>query len=392
MAANTLGVNQIQELLNHITAQATGASDIAAFNGADFATVAQTALNTGYDNLLNAVSQVLSKTIFSSRPYTRKFQGLEADSIRYGNIVRKINYEDGEWQDNGYLPITDGTSVDQEKPNKPKVLQTNFYGHNDYEVQYTIFRDQLLTAFNNETELGSFISGQIQNVTDRIEQKHETLARAIIANFATGISSIANANQIVHLISAYNDETGLALTAQTVYQPENFAPFMRWAYARIAIVSSMLTERTVMFHQNVTDHVIARHTPLSDQRLYMYVPTMFEAQANALSVTFRDYDIFSPSVTEKVNFWQSPKAPMEITATPVYMANTGALTSPEAAVTLNKVFAVLMDRDAAGYTICNYRQTAAPFNAKGEYTVFYNKFTDRYWNDFTENGVIFLLD
>lgn len=392
MAANTLGVNQIKDFLNNVTAQATGASDISAFEGANFATVAQTALNTGYDNLLNAVSQVLSKTIFATRPYTRKFRGLEADSIRYGNIVRKINYVDGEWEDNNYLPITDGTAVDQYKPNKPKIVQTNFYGQNDYSVKYTIFRDQLLTAFNSEEELGSFISGQIQNVSDRIEQKHETLARAIIANLATGVATINNSYQVVHLITEYNAQTGKELTAQSIYDTDNFAPFMRWVYARIAGISSMLTERTVLYHQNLTNSKIARHTPVEDQRLYMFTPLMYQIQANALAETYRDYDIFNPSITERVNYWQSPKSPSEIIATPVYMDTDGTLKSPSQAVTLNNLFAVLFDRDTAGYTICNYRQTATPFNADGEYTVFYNKFTDKYWNDYTENSVIFTLD
>lgn len=392
MAANTLGVNQIKDFLNNITAQATGAADISAFQGADFATVAQIALNTGTENLMNAVSQVLSMTIFSTRPYTRKFQGLEADSIRFGNIVRKVNYLDGDFDDNAYLPITDGQAVDDQKPVKPGVVQTNFYGQNDYSIPYTIFRDQLLTAFNNENELGSFLTGQVQNVQDRIEQKHETLARAIIANLVTGVSQIGNANQVVHLLTEYNAQTGQELTAQTIYSPANFPAFMRWVYARIAAVSSMLTERTQLFHQNITDKAINRHTPVTDQRLYMYTPLMYQVQANALAETYRDYDIFNPNVTERVNFWQAVKTPNQITATPVYMQADGSLTSPSDAVTVNNLFAVLMDRDAAGYTICNYRQTSAPFNAAGEYTNFFHKFTDRYWNDFTENTVLFLLD
>lgn len=392
MAANTLGVNQIKDFLNNITAQATGAADISAFQGADFATVAQIALNTGTENLMNAVSQVLSMTIFSTRPYTRKFQGLEADSIRFGNIVRKVNYIDGSVDDNAYLPITDGQAVDDQKPIKPKVLQTIFYGQNDYSIPYTIFRDQLLTAFNNENELGSFLTGQVQNVQDRIEQKHETLARAIIANLVTGVSQIGNANQVVHLLTEYNAQTGQELTAQTIYAPENFPSFMRWVYARIAAVSSMLTERTQLFHQNVTGSEVNRHTPVADQRFYMYTPLMYQVQANALAETYRDYDIFNPNVTERVNFWQAVKTPNQITATPVYMQADGTLTSPSDAVTVNNLFAVLMDRDAAGYTICNYRQTSAPFNGAGEYTNFWHKFTDRYWNDFTENTVLFLLD
>lgn len=392
MAANTLGVNQVKEFLNNVTAQATGAADLSAFEGENFATVAQIALNTGYENLLSSVSQVLSKTVFATRPYTRKFQGLEADSIRFGNIVRKVNFIDGEFEDNQSIPLEDGQSVDQYTIHKPKVLQLNYYGQNDYQTSLPIFRDQLLTAFNSEEELGSFVSGTVQNISDRIEQKHETLARAILANLATGVKEIANAPQQVHLLSEYNAQTGSELTDQTMYAPQNFPAFMRWCYARIASTSAMLTERTILYHQNVTGKAISRHTPAEYQRLYMYTPTMYEAEANSLALTYKDSPLFTPKVTERVNFWQSVKSPAKISAKPVYLAADGTLKNADAAVEIDNLFAILTDVDAAGYTICNYRTTTTPFNAAGEYTKTFWKFTDRYWNDFTENTVIFTLD
>lgn len=390
--ANTMELNQVSTVLNGIIQQATGNAELANADTKELITVAQTQLLTAPDNLINAVSQVLSRTIFSNRPYTRKFKGLEADSIRYGNHVRKINYVDGTWTDNGYLPITDGESVDQQKPVKPSIIQTNFYGQNDYEVDYTIFRDQLATAFNSPEELGSFVTSQVQNISDRVEQKHEVMARAVIDNLVTGIATIANGRQVVHLLSEYNALTGLELTATTVYQPANFAPFMRWVYARIASISSLMTERSQIFHENITDKPIQRHTPVDYQRLYMYAPAQFQIQANALAETYRDYDIFKPNITEQVNYWQSINTPESVVNTPVYMQADGTLTSPDSPVTVSHLFAVLMDQEAAGYTVCNYRNTTAPYNGKGEYQNFFMKFTDRYWNDFTENAVIFLLD
>lgn len=391
MAANALTLNQISTILNSIVSQATGQAQITPTTGAEFITVAQTGLLTGYDNLMGAISQVLSRTIFANRPYTRKFRGLEADSIRYGNHVRKINYIDGQWQDNGYLPITDGTAVDQQKPLKPGVLQTNFYGQDDYEVQWTLFRDQIYTAFQSADELGSFISGQVQNISDRVEQKHETLARAVIANLVAGVYQIGSNNQCIHLLTEYNAATGQELTATTVYQPANFAPFMRWVYGRIAGISSMLTERSTIFHQNVTDKPIARHTPEMYQRIFLYAPTRYQTEANVLATTYNDNYLQMP-VTETVNFWQSINTPGEIQTTPVYMTTDGTLTSPESAVTVDNLFGVIMDVEAAGYTICNERTTSAPYNGEGEYQNFWMKFTDRYWNDFTENTVILLLN
>lgn len=96
MATNDLTITQISTLLNSVVAQATGKSTISTVNGADFATVAQMGLKTGYDPLLGAIGQVLSKTIFSIRPYSRKFAGLNVSNQRFGNITRKLNISDSD--------------------------------------------------------------------------------------------------------------------------------------------------------------------------------------------------------------------------------------------------------------------------------------------------------
>ena len=112
MAVNSLSFNQLSTVLNSIVSQATGVSNIAPTNTSEFVSVAQTALKTGYDPIINAVSQVLSKTIFSMRPYTRKFKGLEVDNQMYGNIVRKINAVDKSFEDDSRLTLTSGQIID----------------------------------------------------------------------------------------------------------------------------------------------------------------------------------------------------------------------------------------------------------------------------------------
>ena len=74
MPANSLSFNQIATILNSIVTQATGQAQITPVNGADFVTVAQTGLLAGYDNLMGAISQVLSRTLIANRPHYRKFQ------------------------------------------------------------------------------------------------------------------------------------------------------------------------------------------------------------------------------------------------------------------------------------------------------------------------------
>lgn len=65
MAANDLSINQVSVLLNAIVKQATGSNDMATkLDLSNFATVAQLPLKIGYDPVVQAISQVLSNTIF----------------------------------------------------------------------------------------------------------------------------------------------------------------------------------------------------------------------------------------------------------------------------------------------------------------------------------------
>ena len=66
--ANTLAFDQIASVLNQINQIATGQTAPAAVNTKAFVAQAQSTLLTGYDNVMGAISQVLSRTIFSIRP------------------------------------------------------------------------------------------------------------------------------------------------------------------------------------------------------------------------------------------------------------------------------------------------------------------------------------
>lgn len=392
MAVNDLTFNQLSTVLNSIVQQATGKQAQQVTNTAEFVSVAQTALKTGYDPVLQAISQVLSRTIFSIRPYTRKFGGLMVSNQQFGNIVRKLNIADKDWENDSRFELTDGNSVDMYKVNKPTILQTNFYGANVFEKSLTIFKDQLDCAFSSPDEFGRFISMTMTNASDMIEQAHENLARATLANFIGGKISGDTAS-VIHLLTEYNTITGLEtpLTAETVYQPANFKPFMQWVYSRVASLSSLMTERTQKFHINVTGKEISRHTPVNKQKVYLYAPARYQTETMVLADVYHD-NFLRMADNETVNFWQSIDKPDAINVQPVYLQTDGTLKTDGAPVNKGGIFGVMFDEEAAGYTVVNRWSAPTPFNVKGGYSNIFWHFTDRYWNDFTENGVVLLLD
>ena len=387
--ANSLTQNQLYTVLNSIAAQATGNAGLTATDTSSFVTVADVTLKSGYDNVISAISQVLSRTIFSNRPYTRKFRLLETDRITFGNHVRKLAIADKDWESDERLPLTEGQSIDMYKVSKPNILQTNFYGQEVYQRHYTLFKDQLDVAFSDETEFARFVAMVVQNCSDIIEQAHESLSRSTVVNAIAGIIALNNSSQIVHLLTEYNTLTGLSLDAQSVYEPDNFKAFIQWAYARMATVSDLLTERSEIFHNNISGKEIKRHTPKEMQRAYIYAPTRNMIDSMVYANTFNDRYLRGVEA-ESVSFWQSIKDPTKINVKCGYTDNTGVPATDT--VTEDNIFALIFDREMMGMTVVNQWSAQTPFNAAGGYSNVYFHFTDRYYNDNFENAVLFLLD
>ena len=389
MAANNMTFEQVATILNDIRGQVTGTAAAAPVNESEFISVGQTVLKAGYDPILGAITQVLARTIFSNRPYARKFGGIRMDSQQWGAITRKLAISDKDFENDVRFELVDGQSVDMFTVNKPIVLQLNFYGQTVYEKSITIFRDQLNSAFRGSNEFGQFMAMVTQNVYDMLTQAEESLARLTIANFALG--KLAANNGVIHLLTEYNAETGSSLTATTVYDPANFDDFVKWMYARVATLSGMMTERTALYQIQVTGKEVIRHTPLDRQKVFMYAPLLNAMKARVLAGTYHE-DFLEYSDVEAVNFWQSAQTPNTMQGQPAYLLPDGTIQNAAAAVTNNTVVGVMFDDEALGYTVMDEWAAPTPFNAKGGYTNQFWHNTKKWYNDFTEKGIILCLD
>lgn len=409
---NTMTFQQIAAVLNEIQALATGSPTAAGdpINAAEFVSVANTLLQTGYDTVLDAINQVLTRTIFSIRPYSAKFRGLEISESAWGNHVRKLSIADKPFQDDGRYawpmgfdatktPANgDGQSVDQYAINKPDILQTNFYGASVYENSLTIFRDQLQQAFRGPDEFGDFLTMVMTNRSDKLEQARENMARATLAHLMASVAYGNPAGRVIHLLTEYNQVTGLNLTEQTVYQPANYKAFVQWMYSRLATVASLMTERSQLFQAVIDDKPIYRHTPYQDMRVYLYAPARYQADMMAIADVYHD-SFLRLAENETVNFWQSITNPASINMEVDVLQTDGSLyhagIDPEtgsSSAALSNVYGVIMDREAAGYAVTQSWSEATPFNAKGGYSNIFDHATLRCYNDPTEKAVVLLLD
>lgn len=403
MSVNTLNFEQVSTVLTSIVQQATGQIVETPTDTGSFVSVAQVALRADRDSVMNAISNILGRTIFSIRPYSAKMTGLAFDTFRWGSMMRKLSIADSDWEDDAAYeypvfydatqtpPDGEGGSVDRWTIKKPNILQTNFYGQSVYSDHMTITEDQLETAFTGPDQLGSFLSLLMTNLSNRLEMSNEALRRGLVCNAIGALYDENDTNRVIHLLTEYNGLTGAGLDGQTVFAPANFGAFTKWVYSRVAEITDLFTANSTMFQTQITGKPILRHTPYEDQRVYLFAPYQRQTEARVIADTFHD-NYLRYSDVETIPFWQSIDTRDTVKVTPSYVDTTGTLVTPASAVTVEKVFGLIFDRDAMGMTILDRRVLSTPVNESGLYRNIWVHGKQRVVFDNTEKLCLLLLD
>lgn len=401
MGVNSLSFQQCSTVLTSLVKQATG-RDVVVSTTPDFISVAQTALSLPKDIIYNTLSDVLARTIFSIRPYDSRFTGLEKDLPTWGGYMRKLAIVEDDWDDSkAYAwPVAydssqsghetgDGYSVDQYVIKKRGVLQTNFIGQSVFQDHYTVFDEQLETAFRGPEEFGSFLAMMTTYMSNKIELAKDGLATGLVSNLIATLLVENNSARVVKLLTEYNSLTGGEYTSSTIFLPDNFGPFMKYCYGRIAAIANKFRAMSTMFQTTVSSKYVARHTPYDKQKLYILDDDRYAMESRVLADTFHDNYLELADV-ESIPFWQGLATPDKIICKPTYTNTSGEVTTAGSAKTQAGVFALLFDTDAAGWAMVHQNVFPAR-NGAGEYTNFWYNMRLRCFQDNTEKAVVFLL-
>ena len=406
MGVNSLSFQQCSTVLTSLVKQATG-RDVVVSTTPDFISVAQTALSLPKDVIYNTLSDVLARTIFSIRPYGGRFTGLEKDLPTWGGYMRKLAIVEDDWSDSkAYAwPVAydssqsghetgDGYSVDQYVINKRKIQQTNFIGQSVFQDHYTVFDEQLETAFRGPEELGAFLSMMTTYMSNKIELAKDALSTGLVSNLIGTLLVENNSARVVKLLTEYNTITGMAntegeYTASTIFLPDNYPAFMKWCYGRIAAIADKFRTMSTKYQTAISSQSIARHTPYEKQKLYILDDERYQMESRVLADTFHD-NYLSLADVESVPFWQGIDTPDKVIVKPTYTNTSGEVTTAANAKTQTGVFALLFDTDAAGWAMVHQNIYPAR-NGAGEYTNYWYNMRLRCFQDNTEKAVVFLL-
>lgn len=368
-----MAVKQIYDIVNSVNKQTMGVTDITVVDEQGLISLGDTVLSTNglADTWLNSLAQRIGRTIISFREYKSKYSDMVLDSLQWGNIVQKIKVSMPEATKDESYDLVDGKSVDMYKVANPKVKQSFFTTETPYQFFITVKRIQLEEAFTSETSMNGFIWAIYGEVQNAIELSLESLARNCINNF---IGEKFKAENTINLLSLYNTETGKTLTSTTCLHDREFLAF---CVSRIKLYSRYLENMSTKFN----DGTQTRHTPKSLQHLRVLED--FESRLE----TVVQYQAFKDGYVKLENyhttsFWQSLDKPDQINV---------KVSSDGTAIKKSGIIAIMYDRDALGLYKKDSWNSTTPFNSAGGYYNTYYHHKELYFNDLSENFVVFVI-
>lgn len=390
-----LTATQIYTIVNEVAAQAMGSKTLAVVDNTGLVALGNAVLgsNETKNNFINALTDRIGRTIVSFRAYHSHFPDFERDSIEWGNILQKLKVAMPEAESDDSFNLADGKSVDQYKINKPKVNQLLFTNETPWQTHITVHLDELEKAFVDSSAMGAFISGMFGEVQNRIELAMENLSIDCVNNYMAEMlkRKTQKPSRVINLVTEYNTSMGLkSESALTTKEALNTPAFLEYVVRRINTISSTMEYMTSgMFNDSVyagdeSQNVIySRHTPKSEQRMMLFIDLVNSLKTNVNSKAFNMKEVAIDIPFMTVPFWQSINKPDAISIKPA---------SGGTNVSQSKIMGILFDREGMGTFKNKYTSLTSPINAAGKYyNVFYHMIT-MYYNDLTENAVVFLLD
>ena len=388
-----LTATQIYTIVNEVAQQAMGSKTLAVVNNAGLVALGNTVLgsNETKNNFINALTDRIGRTIVSFRAYHSHFPDFERDAIEWGNILQKLKVAMPNAEEDQSYNLTDGGSVDMYKINKPKVNQLLFTNETPWQTHITVHLDELEKAFVDSSAMGAFISGMFGEVQNRIELAMENLSIDCVNNFMAELikRKTNRAGRVINLVTEYNTAMGLTDDALTAKDALNTPAFLEYVVRRINTISSTMEYMTAGMYNDTAyaggdtqNGIYSRHTPKSEQRMMLYIDLVNSLKTNVNSKAFNMKEVAIDIPFQTVPFWQSLQKPDSINIQPA---------SGGTAISQASVMGILFDREAMGTFKNKYTSLTSPINAAGKYyNVFYHMIT-MYYNDLTENAVVFLL-
>lgn len=377
-------MKQIYELVNGITGEITGKTDLVKEDLSNIADVGTSIFDsTSVDDYVKSLVDHIGKVVFVNRSYKGNAPSVIMDGWEFGSVLEKISTDLPKATENESWELTDGASYDVNVFYKPKTETKFFNKRVTFEIPMSFTEKQVKSSFSSAEQMNGFIS-MIQNSIEKsITVKMDSLVMRTINNMSAQTIHNANGVRAVKLLTDFNAKFGTELTAEKAITDPTF---IRYASYMMGLYVDRLSKMSTLFNIGGKERFTAR------EDLHVILLSDFKQSASAYleSDTFHNELVKLPNA-EVVPYWQGSGQSYAFTDTSKINVSTQNPTGDGTIdVAQGGIIGVMFDRAALGVANLDRRVTTN-YNAKAEFYNNYYKFDCGYFNDTNENFVVFMI-
>lgn len=418
--ARTLTPRDAHALVNLITAELTGQNgSIQKVTTDNFVSVGEEIMAMPKENVYNAISMVLLRTLIAARSVDEDLTIMNAlNSGVYSSRMRKISFlskwakASGDFNTQLYTNLAAGFTNGQnpDSNNDPQStksqweqcpivpMELNFGGSSVWEHGLTWYKDQAKNAFTSESDFLRFWDGALVENANDIKREKSSYRRAILLNFIAGLYDLsASGTKVINLTKAFNDKYGTSYTTaqlRTTYYKE----FLAFFVSTFKTVSRQMEKSSVNFHLQYSQTIngetfnLLRHTPKSRQRVILYEPMFIDAEAQVLPEIFNPQFLDIDTQYEGLLWWQNENVPEAIDVVPSIPDIVNGVQITGTRVQLDNVVGLIYDEEAMMTDFQLDDVNTTPLEARKRFRNTWYSMARNGLNDFSEKACLFVME
>lgn len=379
-------VNQIYSLINSINKQMWGEDALTVTDLSGIIALGQQLQidEADSDAFLGALVDRIGKTVVRTLDLELDFPQLFMDSFEFGAILQKITVNsfsaiaNSDWEVGGQNFTPTFADV-----YKPSIDVKYFKGATTWSYRVTIPSDIFFTAFTSAENMNSFIDAIMSALTDSMVMSINNMSRLAVDNLVA--EKVKNSNGVVNLLKLYNEGTSSDLDVAGALRSKEF---LRFASMTIRNYIDYMKEPSKLY--NIGG--MLRATARDNMHCIMLTDFVSAMESYLYSDSF-NYNFVELPLFNKVNHWQGSgqSVGFENNSTIKIVPSSEDGEDNPTTITQSGIVCVLADRQAVAVGI-NKRRVGKFVNDIDNYVNTKTSATIQWFNDVSENAVIFVID
>jgi hypothetical protein len=388
-------VTQLHTLVNAVTQEILGETGVVAEDLSNVVDIGKTIIDSdNVDNYVKKLVNHIGKVVFVNRLYTGGVPSVLMDAWEYGSILEKISADLPEATINETWALEDKKDYSPDVFYKPSVSAKFFNSKVTFEIPMSFTEIQVKESFSSKEQLNGFISMLTTSIENSMTVKLDALimrtinnmtAETLVAELNTAdegqpvvIDTTATGVKAVNLLKLYNETVTTPLTAdKAITDPD----FIRFATYQISMYSDRMSKISTLFNVEKAE----RFTPKDLQHVVLLSDFAKASEVFLKSNTDHAEMVALPK-HETVPYWQGSGLAYSFDD----VSTINVKTASKADVNVKGILGVIFDRDALGVSNLDRRVTTN-YNPRAEFYTNFYKFDAGYYNDLSENFVLFFI-